>query len=237
MIKKWVIPDVHGYLKTLEVLVEQLIRPGKEDHLYFLGDYIDRGPDSKGVVDYLMNISHNFPNSRFIMGNHEDFCIRSVEADRKKRKFLGLSAQSLVKREWMKYGGKETLKSFGIANVIDFPQEYINWFKTLEYYIEVDGYYLVHAGFNFEIEDPFRDKRAMIWIRDYKVRPGMIKNKTIVHGHVPVSLEFLYMTVKSQHYHFISLDNGVYMDSVQGFGNLVALELGSRELLIQPRID
>lgn len=235
--KKWVIPDIHGYNKTLQVLVEQLIQPSSDDHLYFLGDYIDRGPDSKGVIDYLRSVQKNFPNARFIIGNHEDYCIRSFQDDKKKKRFLGLTSRSFAKKEWMKYGGKETLKSFGVSNIHDLPKDYVEWMMGLEYYIELDDYYLVHAGFNFDIEDPFKDKRAMIWIRDYKVVPSKIKNKTIVHGHVPVSLEFLYMTLKSQHYHFISLDNGVYMDSMHGFGNLCALELDSKELLIQPRID
>ena len=53
--KQWVIPDIHGHINTLRALIEQQIQPSKHDWLYFLGDYIDRGPDSAGVLDYLID--------------------------------------------------------------------------------------------------------------------------------------------------------------------------------------
>ena len=55
MSKRWIIPDIHGCAKTLKVLLENMLTVTKHDQLYFLGDYIDRGPDSKGVLDYLIH--------------------------------------------------------------------------------------------------------------------------------------------------------------------------------------
>lgn len=237
MKKQWVIPDIHGHFKTLKVLIEQQVRPSKHDELYFLGDYIDRGPDSKAVIDYLINLKKDDYNVRFLLGNHEDYCIKAYTACRESKSFLGLKTRNHIKKEWERYGGKETLKSFGVKNMKEFPHSYIDWMKSLEYYIELEDYILVHAGFNFKIDNPFTDKHAMIWVRDYKVIPEKIKNKTVIHGHVPVSLEFLDMTIKSNAYHFISLDNGVYMDVSQGFGNLTAFEVNSKELIIQPNMD
>ena len=77
----------------------------------------------------------------------------------------------------------------------------------------------------------------MLWVRDYKVKPEKINNKTVIHGHVPVSLEFLHMTIQSSNYDFIALDNGVYLDPRHGFGNLTAMELNNRDLLIQSNLD
>ncbi len=77
----------------------------------------------------------------------------------------------------------------------------------------------------------------MLWVREFKVKPEKVKNKTIVHGHVPVSLEFIDMSLKSPAYNFIDLDNGVYMENRAGFGNLVALELQSKTLLVQSNLD
>ena len=51
MSQRWIIPDIHGCTKTLSVLLENLLKVTKHDELYFLGDYIDRGPDGKGVID------------------------------------------------------------------------------------------------------------------------------------------------------------------------------------------
>ncbi len=56
MPKTWIIPDIHECANTLQLLVEQQIRPDKKDRLIFLGDYIDRGPDSKGVIDFIMHL-------------------------------------------------------------------------------------------------------------------------------------------------------------------------------------
>ncbi|MCF8235250.1 MAG: metallophosphoesterase [Bacteroidales bacterium] len=237
MTKRWVIPDIHGYLRTLKVLIEEQIQPSRQDEIYFLGDYIDRGPDSKGVIDYLHKLETDGYNVNCIIGNHEDFCVQTYYENKNQRKFLGIKTRNHFKKEWEKYGGKETQKSFGLKKMKDFPFEYIEWMKNLRFYIELEDYLLVHAGFNFKIEDPFTDRKAMIWVRDYQVDPEKINHKTVVHGHVPVSLEFMQMTLKSSSYHFISLDNGVYMDHVQGFGNLTALELNSKELLIQPNMD
>ncbi len=237
MKKQWVIPDIHGHIKTLEVLVEQQIRPSKHDELYFLGDYIDRGPDSKAVIDYLINLQKDDYYVRFLLGNHEDYCIKAYIKCQSAKSFLGLKSRNHIKKEWERYGAKETLRSFGVKNMKEFPERYIDWMKGLEYYIELDEYILVHAGFNFKIDNPLSDKHAMIWVRDYKVIPEKINHKTIIHGHVPVSLEFLDMTIKNKSYHFISLDNGVYMDVSQGFGNLTAFEVNSKELIIQPNMD
>ena len=56
MPKRWVIPDIHGYVKTATSLVTELIKPMRSDEIYFLGDYVDRGPDSKGVIDFIRSL-------------------------------------------------------------------------------------------------------------------------------------------------------------------------------------
>lgn len=237
MKNRWVIPDIHGCAKTLKTLIEQQIKPSKNDELFFLGDYIDRGPDAKGVIDYIRNMQEDEYNIRLLLGNHEDYCIQAVHAEKNRKKILGLKKANLIRKEWEKHGGKETQESFGLKNLKDFPSDYLKWMKKLEPYIELEDCILVHAGLNFDIKDPFEDVRAMLWLRDFKVKPEKIQNKTVIHGHVPVSLEFIDMTLKSDHYDFIDLDNGVYMENRGGFGNLCALELNSKELVVQSNMD
>jgi len=237
MRKVWVIADIHGCSKTLRALIEDMIRPSKYDWLYFLGDYIDRGPDSKGVIDYLMHLQEEEYNSRFLMGNHEDVFIRTYDADLRKRKFLGIKLPNPAKKDWFDMYGRSTLDSFGVKNISDIPEKYIKWIKKLEPYIELDKYILVHAGLNFDIENPFDDKESMLWIRDYKIIPEKINHKKIIHGHTPVSLEFIYLMNKNRNYHFIDLDNGCCLVNHEGFGNLVAYELNSKEILVQNNIE
>ncbi len=236
MKKHWVIPDIHGNSATLKALFEQ-IKPSRNDWVYFLGDYIDRGPDAKGVIDFIMGLSADDYNIRTLRGNHEDYLLRTFDNETTRRRFLGITYQNKLKKEWFKYGGRETLNSFGVSDVHQIPEQYIEWMRGLEYYAETDSCVLVHAGMNFIIDDPFDDKHAMLWIKEFKVAPEKIGFKKVIHGHVPVSLDFIDLLTRSNGFDFIDLDNGVYMPGKENFGNLVAMELGSRELLIQPNID
>ena len=237
MVKKWVIPDIHGCVRTLSTLIENQIVPNKNDHLIFLGDYIDRGPDSKGVIDYVMDLENNEYNVTALLGNHEDYCIKAYEEDSKHKGFLGFRSKTKVQKEWEMHGGLQTMESFNAESPKDIDERYINWMRKLPYFIEVDDFIIVHAGLNFKVEDPFSDKRAMIWIRDFKVDQDKIPNKKIIHGHVPVNLEFIELAVNSSSYKFIDLDNGVYFNDRVGYGNLVALELGSMKYVIQSLMD
>lgn len=77
-VRRWVIGDVHGCIKTLRALMEDKIQPGRQDRLIFVGDYVDRGPDSKGVVSYLMELRLMGYHLTLLKGNHEDMMLRSV---------------------------------------------------------------------------------------------------------------------------------------------------------------
>ena len=237
MTKKWVIPDIHGCSITLKALIEEQIKPSRQDTLYFLGDYIDRGPDSKGVIDQIIHLKRDGYKVRTLKGNHEDFLVRTFDNESVRRNFLGITYQNKLQKEWFRYGGRETLKSFKVSDVHDIPEEYIQWIRELEYFIKLDHYILVHAGLNFGLDDPFLDKEAMLWIKEFKIDPEKTGNRKIVHGHVPVSLEFIELQKNTNHYGFIDLDNGIYMPKSTGFGNLVALELTSMEMKVQRNLD
>lgn len=237
MKKQWVIPDIHGCLQTLKVLIEHQIKPNKNDHLYFLGDYIDRGPDSKGVIDYIMELQENDYTITTLMGNHEDYCISAYESDKKIKGFLGMRPKGRIQKEWEHHGGLQTLNSFNSESPRDIPEKYMEWMRKLTYFVELDDFIIVHAGLNFSNDDPFEDKRAMIWIRDFKVDAARIGHKKIIHGHVPVSLELIDLSVVTPSYKFIDLDNGVYFQSRAGYGNLVALELTEMKYVVQSLMD
>lgn len=72
---RWVIPDIHGCFKTFKSLVEREIGLTKEDTLYLLGDYIDRGENSKEVIDYIIHITEESYNVNYLIGNHENIVL------------------------------------------------------------------------------------------------------------------------------------------------------------------
>lgn len=236
--RTWVIPDVHGCLLTLQMLVEDLIGLQKEDALIFLGDVIDRGPASKGVIDYIMKLKKSGIKTTVIKGNHEEYMAKVFREEQSKsgfRKMLNMKSSSF--KEWMMHGGSETLQSFNAFAVGAIPEMYIEWIESLDYYIKWKNFLIVHAGFNFEIEDIFADTQSMMWIREYKIDPVKLGNRKIIHGHVPVALDFIHHSIISNSFQFIDLDNGVYLTDKPGFGNLLALELNTMQLLVQPNLD
>jgi len=90
---------------------------------------------------------------------------------------------------------------------------------------------------NFGMQDPFNDKHSMLWVKDFKVDLEKTGCRKVIHGHVPVSLDFIDLLISSKKFDFIDLDNGIYMQNKDGFGNLVALELTSMEMKVQHNID
>lgn len=231
MKNRWVIPDVHGYLMTLKYLVEDRIALSKSDALYFLGDYIDRGPNSKGVIDFIMSLQNSGFEVHCIRGNHEDYCIRAWEADQKRFLF-----RSPIEKDWCNNGGTKTMESFGAKRPRDINERYIEWMRKAEYYIELEEYILVHAGMNFKIDNPFDDTRSMMWIRDFSVDKNKTAGKKVIHGHVPVEMTLIDL-FRDNNYDFLSLDNGIYYKNKDGFGNLLAFNIDTKEIIIQHNID
>ena len=237
MAKKWVIPDIHGCVKSLRELIETQVVPSKEDTLFFLGDYVDRGPDSKGVLDYVMGLQESGYTVVPLKGNHEDFFVKSWEEERESGRFLFMRRHNKSRSQWLKHGGRETLQSFGTMDLLQIPEHYIKWMDELPLYHELEKFLLVHAGLNFEIDDPFQDTFSMLWVKDYRIIPEKIGYRQLIHGHVPMGLDYIYIAITQEGYPFIDLDNGCYMVNRPGYGNLLALELNSMELKIQPNID
>ena len=236
MPKTWIIPDIHGCVNTLQLLVEQQIRPDKKDRLIFLGDYIDRGPDSKGVIDFIMHLQETGYTVTALKGNHEESCVKAWEADREKKSFFGVRSKTFQQKQWEHFGGGKTLQSFSTNRAGEIPEKYIRWMVQRELFVETDQFIAVHAGLNFDTENPFDDTRSMLWVREFRMVPEKIGGKTLIHGHVPVDLELIDMFIRNKS-RVIDLDNGIYMARKAGYGNLIALETESMEYRVQTVVD
>ena len=106
-----------------------------------------------------------------------------------------------------------------------------------EYYIELKDYVLVHAGLNFNIENPFKDTLSRLSVRDFNVNRNRIGNKRVIHGHTSADISCIMQYIQSDAYDSLSLDNGVYMKNRDGYGNFLAYNIDTKELIIQPNID
>ncbi len=221
---QYIVPDIHGCAETLQYVVKELIKPGLEDPVYFLGDFINKGPDSRGVIDFILSMENSGYPVRYIRGNHEQLLLDALEHPGKTGDFISK-------------GGDATLKSFNVADVIDIPAKYINFIKELPYYIELEDFIIVHAGLNFEKEDPYEDKNSMLNIRDFPVIPSKIGGKKIIHGHNASSLDQILGPLFSERHPVVNLDNGCAYKERKMMGNLVVLNLNTWSVHIQPCID
>ncbi len=230
--RRFVIGDVHGCFKTLKQLVSMELRVNPEDEVYFLGDYIDRGPFSREVLDYIIDLKWQGYKIFPLCGNHENMLIRALEDER---------ALDI----WFRNGAEFTLKSFGLSpdrnwgyeNLAQVPPHYITFMRSLPYYYELDNYILVHAGLNFRRENVFEDTDSMLWIRDFKYDEQKAKGKVIVHGHTPMPAISLKNNLRRKESKVLNLDAGCVYSHLPGYGYLMAMDLDSKDCFIQKCID
>ena len=210
------IGDIHGCFDGLRTLVEEKISLEKEDKLILLGDYIDRGFQSKDVLDYIMRLRHDGFDIVPLLVNHEQLLIDAYENPR------NLS-------NWTFNGGDTTFESFNIESLQDIDPGYIEFLKSLQYYYLFDNYIFVHAGFNDDIEDPFKDDWVMIWRCSDEYMNPVLKDRIIIHGHCPVTLESCRERVKTNQ-KVIDIDTGYVFSHIMGYGNLTAIEVNTMKL-------
>lgn len=221
--RRFAIGDIHGCSQTLRKMMEDILQPDPDDILYLLGDYIDRGPDSKGVLDYLMELFMGDYDLRPLRGNHEQLLLDAIE-----------DPEVLI--IWKGNGGYGTLKEFGVDHPRDLPKRYLDFLHCLPLMHLLDDYVLVHAGLDFRKPDPITETAIsdLLWTRNNRVDPAKLGGRTLVTGH---SCEPLYAIGESLQSYHINLDNGCYSKGELGQGALVVLNLDTRELLVQKNCD
>jgi len=125
--------DIHGCSRALQTLIS-LIDLSSEDTLVMLGDAVDRGPDSRGVLELLLQLSeqcHLVP----ILGNHEQMLLESV------------SGRAPL-QDWLVHGGAETLDSYGVGAVPSkMPSEHVEFISTWQNYYETDEHFYAHGNY------------------------------------------------------------------------------------------
>lgn len=223
---RYAIADIHGCSKTFEKLL-LLSSLKKSDTLYLLGDYVDRGPDSCGVLTLVMGLMESGYDVRPLRGNHEEMMLCTYKQDHGSRSEWWTDS-------WLSEWGIDVIKSFGVKDLSEIPDRYWKFLDSLPLVEETDDYILVHASLDATKNDPVRetDSYTMLW--DNSWHKDGIRGKTLVTGHVVNSITKIQLSIETSH---ILLDNGCCLPYENGLGNLVMLNLDTRELTIQPFID
>jgi serine/threonine protein phosphatase 1 len=199
----YAVGDIHGrsdLLADLFALLEQRadrdVRDGGPPIVIFLGDYVDRGPDSAGVLDLLTSARPAGFERRFLRGNHEQAMAAFLD-------------QPVANRAWLLQGGAETLLSFGVqppSPVVADQQEWLDvaqllrtrmparhhaFLNSLERYVELGDYAFVHAGVDDSVALEKQTDEALYWSRAAFIASKRRFSHRVVHGHTPVDQPFI----------------------------------------------
>jgi serine/threonine protein phosphatase 1 len=186
----YAIGDIHGHARPLGDLYARLLEDGMEpgrDTVVFLGDYIDRGPDSKRVVEMVREHLEQHPHWIALMGNHEDMLLNAVQHGADDPDQFGL---------WWYQGGRETYLSYAdtVADRGGGPHDLImaidadhrDWFASLPSMFETDRHIFVHGGLVPGRPASQTDPRDRMWIREPFLSSDYDWGKVVVHGHTPI---------------------------------------------------
>lgn len=223
-VRIYAIADIHGRFDLLDALLARIdaelaASPVATPVQVFLGDYIDRGPASREVLDRLVERAR-MKGTVFLKGNHEVLALE----------FL---ADPAVLEEWRQYGALATLASYGLRPFLHdkkdpaelshalaqaLPEAHFNFLSSLALSFTCGDFFFAHAGVRPGIPLRTQNAQDLIWIRDDFLRFEGDLGKVVVHGHTPV----LKPDVRSNR---INIDTGAYAT-----GRLTCLVLEGEEL-------
>lgn len=201
--KTFVVGDVHGCLEMLLRLLDVVPWQARRDRLIFVGDCIDRGPDSKGVVDRILELMQMDPDVTCLLGNHEAMLLDYLS---------GIAPDLYLANQ-----GGTTLREYRLSRRPgggpSIPQEHLNFYRSLKPYLEIEGYYVVHAGFRPGVEIERQSLEDMVWIREPFLSARHDFGKKVIFGHTPFSQPLV-------------MENKIGIDTGAVYGNrLTCIEL------------
>lgn len=190
----YAVGDIHGCYDQLRRLLTQIASDaeasanGRTTTIIFLGDYVDRGPASRQVLDALCWLKRRRPfHLQFLKGNHEEV-------------MLGYIATPVRAREWLRFGGSETLQSYGVTppapddppeahlaardDLLErLPVAHLRFLEDLELMVGVGDFAFVHAGIKPGVALSRQEEEDLLWIREEFIGSEESHGRIIVHGH------------------------------------------------------
>lgn len=217
--RRLVIADIHGCYATLNALLKRL-EIQKSDQVFFLGDYINKGPKNRETLDLVLHLN-SISNYFALIGNHDELLLQYLQSN---------SPDLQIKLKEL-----ENLEFFDLQD--SEKHFYINQLENLPVFFDLEDFLLVHAGFDFGLINPFEARANMLNIRAFAYDAEKAGGKTIIHGHYPHELAVIKKAIANQD-KIIPLDNGcVYRGIREDMGALMCLDLDTKELHSQPKLD
>jgi serine/threonine protein phosphatase 1 len=188
----YAIGDIHGRLDLLSQLHDMIERElasaprGLNATVVYLGDYLDRGPESKGVIDRLLDRPIEGARSIFLKGNHEDAMLRFLRGESGAEGWLAIGGDMTARSYGVSLGARtETLSPGAIrARLIEaVPQKHLAFLQGLRLSHEVGDYFFVHAGIRPDRPLEDQDPMDLLWIRREFLQSRQRHGKIVVHGH------------------------------------------------------
>jgi serine/threonine protein phosphatase 1 len=177
MPRTYALSDIHGCLDKLEQLVG-LCRADAKDataKFVFLGDYIDRGPDTRRVLEFVIALQAEHPDRVICLcGNHEDLALAAIDDP-------GQTDLWVVRN-----GGDKALRSYGVTSPAELPADHVAWMRGLPTHHDDGRRFFVHAGIDPARPLDQQDRHDMLWIREPFLSDPRNHGRFIVHGHTPL---------------------------------------------------
>ena len=173
----YVIGDIHGSLSKLHRLMARCEShaQGRPMKFVFLGDYIDRGPESASVVRYIIELQSRLRERVIALkGNHEAVALDVID---------GAAPEDY----WLALGGEATLRSYGVDSAQALPREHVDWLRSLWLSYDDGRRFFVHAGVDPEQPLAAQREHDLLWIRDPFLLAQRDYGRLIVHGHTPLA--------------------------------------------------
>ena len=196
----------------------------QDDQIVFVGDYINKGPDSKGVLDKLIELKKEHQQVYFLRGNNESYFYKTLK--KSEARVLRLARRYKVEDLFKYEGSKFFLR-----------KKYRKFLKSTLHYIESDDFFVVHAGFDFKSEIPFYNTFDMLWMRNFKPNKKIQKYKPVVHGHKITPIKQIRKAVEKEKYD-IPIDNGCVLgNNKKDYGRLVCFDFSNQILIEQKNVE
>ena len=190
--RAYAIGDIHGRLDLLKQVIDKIAEddlargPAERTDIILLGDFVDRGPESSGVLDYVMTLSQFWPNVTCLQGNHEEVFLMAARGDEAALRFM------------TRIGGRETIISYGateqeldqmtLGQLRDWlmaavPEAHLRFMEEMPDRVLIGDYAFVHAGIRPQLAMDEQEGRDLRWIREEFLTFEEPHDYFVVHGH------------------------------------------------------